>query len=191
MPDLLCQNQSYSSSLPCFCIYGLSTSVFLGIMFCLPWLTLSVLYFHVFKQRYDVSACDCTQGPYKHCNSVRLKVESERKILCCSGKSTLYQRCTGHITQLGFTPPPPKKKRRSYITRSLVSVLMFMCVYEFHSQVNLFQHSCALLAGCPIWFTTAMQYILDLLTKSNHFDPQNIHFLKKVNKNSNAHMHCK
>ena len=114
MPDLLCQNQSYSSSLPCFCIYGLSTSVFLGIMFCLPWLTLSVLYFHVFKQRYDVSACDCTQGPYKHCNSVRLKVESERKILCCSGKSTLYQRCTGHITQLGFTPPPKKKKKKLY-----------------------------------------------------------------------------
>ena len=61
----------------------------------------------IFNVRTDVNACDCTRGCTDTVRESALKVNSGRKILCCTWESNLRQRCAGPtLYRLSYIPTP-------------------------------------------------------------------------------------
>ena len=61
--------------------------------------------YEIFNVRIDVNACDCTQGCMDTVREPALKVDSGRKIPCCTRESNLHrQHASLMLYQLSYIP---------------------------------------------------------------------------------------
>ena len=61
--------------------------------------------YRIFNVRAYVNACDCTRGCTDTVRVSALKIDSGRKIPCCTGESNLRQRRAGPtLYQLSYIP---------------------------------------------------------------------------------------
>ena len=69
--------------------------------------TNSDMNYRVFNVRTDANACDCTRGCTDTVEKSALKVDSGRKVPCCTGESNLCRQRAGPMFyRLSYSPTP-------------------------------------------------------------------------------------
>ena len=106
----------------------------------------------IFNAHTDVNACSCTSGCMDTIKESALKVDSGRKIPCCTGESSLCQQHAGQMLyQLSYTPPPPTHTlvNAKYWKHKRSSWSFQFCVHTMHSTSEHFPGS-----WCQTWLVT-------------------------------------